>query len=613
MGIPGFFNLVSKKYNIFISKKLFFLDVFLDFNSIIYIAKNIVYKSLINYIKYKLDLGYDEYNFDLIPNKNILNNIIENEIINDKNRNIIYEIRDEMLYNEITKQCKKIIRTNITINTLHIYMDGVPMCSKLIEQRKRAIIGSLITYGKEIILEEYKTKMDEREYFIKKELEPLIDLDKNLIKPGTEFMIKLSNYLKTENKRILIDIIRINNPNFENFYFSGIDEKGEAEHKIMDILIKKNYKNILVYSPDADLIILLLPLTRDKNIYLIRESIKPEIYYINKLYSDIIKHIKNELNDNKLIDIINKKKFRIIKDICFIYNLFGNDFISKLDNINIYDNNVINILIKKYVILLNKKYNKKRFIINKKGNIIWTKYLQYLKLINEKFTHPQILKLYSNKPLDNNYINQIYSLDNFNYGLYKKNIDSYIWNSSFYNNKQFFDDSKNNIIKDYLLSIFMINILYSKIYYTKNKKKEKEIIFLWYYKHHKSPLLSDIIEYLENNIKKINKILLKHFKSFIKNNKITKIEPIRQLYYTIPLYQDFINITKSDINKYPKLKQHFIYEKYLNTLKWDNKKKLLNITDIIDCNLQRYLEKCVPLFKINNEYINLVFDLKYYF
>jgi hypothetical protein len=204
-------------------------------------------------------------------------------------------------------------------------------------------------------------------------------------------------------------------------------------------------------------------------------------------------------------------------------------------------------------------------------------------------------------------------LDNFNYGLYKKNIDSYIWNSSFYNNKQFFDDSKNNIIKDYLLSIFMINILYSKIYYTKNKKKEKEIIFLWYYKHHKSPLLSDIIEYLENNIKKINKILLKHFKSFIKNNKITKIEPIRQLYYTIPLYQDFINITKSDINKYPKLKQHFIYEKYLNTLKWDNKKKLLNITDIIDCNLQRYLEKCVPLFKINNEYINLVFDLKYYF
>jgi 5'-3' exonuclease len=613
MGIPGFFNLVSKKYNIFISKKLFFLDVFLDFNSIIYIAKNIVYKSLINYIKYKLDLGYDEYNFDLIPNKNILNNIIENEIINDKNRNIIYEIRDEMLYNEITKQCKKIIRTNITINTLHIYMDGVPMCSKLIEQRKRAIIGSLITYGKEIILEEYKTKMDEREYFIKKELEPLIDLDKNLIKPGTEFMIKLSNYLKTENKRILIDIIRINNPNFENFYFSGIDEKGEAEHKIMDILIKKNYKNILVYSPDADLIILLLPLTRDKNIYLIRESIKPEIYYINKLYSDIIKHIKNELNDNKLIDIINKKKFRIIKDICFIYNLFGNDFISKLDNINIYDNNVINILIKKYVILLNKKYNKKRFIINKKGNIIWTKYLQYLKLINEKFTHPQILKLYSNKPLDNNYINQIYSLDNFNYGLYKKNIDSYIWNSSFYNNKQFFDDSKNNIIKDYLLSIFMINILYSKIYYTKNKKKEKEIIFLWYYKHHKSPLLSDIIEYLENNIKKINKILLKHFKSSIKNNKITKIEPIRQLYYTIPLYQDFINITKSDINKYPKLKQHFIYEKYLNTLKWDNKKKLLNITDIIDCNLQRYLEKCVPLFKINNEYINLVFDLKYYF
>jgi len=642
MGIPGFFNLVSNKYNLSISKKLPFIDVFLDFNSLIYNSKFYVFNLLYNYFKFKLNIDFNDFDLDIITDSrldSIIQKIKNNILLDSDDKNIIIDIRDDMIYKHITEQCKTIIRTNITVASFHIFMDGVPTCSKIIEQRKRAIVGSLMTHAKDKILTKFKDEISEIKFYIEKEIEPLINLDRNLIKPGTEFMKLLGKYLEKENKNIIIDLCKINNkvqnertfgPSlrsspllkdfqekslikgkvqnertfgraFNGYTFSGVDKEGEAEHKILDVLIKENYKNILVYSPDADMIILLLPLTRDKNIYLIRDIKKPDIYDIKKLYKDIINHIKKYLKEKQI------KKSRVIKDICFIYNLFGNDFIPKLDNINIYDNKVIDHLLKKYVLL----YEKSGCIINKKGNINWKNYLQYLKYINNIFENPKIITPYNNKKLENNYENQIYSLDNFNRGLYRKNNDKYIWNLSFYDNKQFFDTSKNNIIKDYIVSIFMINILYSKIYYKINKF-ESRLTYIWFYIHHKSPLLTDIIEYLENNIKDIRKKIRKHFKKFSLNHNISGITPIQQLYYTIPVYEDFIQLVPNEHSVLPKLKQHYIYDEYLKTLKWDEKTKLLNISDIIDCNLQRYIEKCVPLYKKDNKYINLVFDIKYY-
>lgn len=612
MGIPGFFNLVSKKYNILETKKNIYLDVFIDFNSLIYSAKNVIYICLLNYIRSKINLSFDEkIEFEIITNKLKLDKIISNfdfkKSLNRDDKEELLNIRDEMLFNNITELVKNIL-SKIIPNSLHIYMDGVPNCSKIIEQRKRTLIGKLISEGRKIILEEYKNKITEQEYFLDKIIQPIINLDRNLIKPGTDFMKRLGIFLETIHKKDIIKFIKLKNPDFSDFNISNVDEKGEAEHKILEILIKQNYKNILVFSPDADLIILLLPLTKDKYIYLIRDSIKPDLFYINKLYLDLIEHITNGLTNKNLIDTINKKKSRIIKDICFIYNIFGNDFVPKLDNINIYDKKVIDNIIKTYITFLENNYteDKKIFIITKKGDINWSNYLKYIYKLNKIFPYPIITSLYKTKQLKiDNYYNQIYSLDNYNLGIYKKNPDKYIWKNNFYDNKQFFDNTKDDIIKDYLLSIFMINILYSKIYYSINDF-EKKITFLWYYIHHKSPLLFDIHEYLKKNITNIDNILQNHFKTFSKKFTFTDILSIQQLYYTIPLYEDFIKITKSNL---PKLPEHELFDEYLKLLKWDNEKKMLNINDIIDCNMQRYLEKCVPSFKIKNVFVNLVFNL----
>ena len=93
---------------------------------------------------------------------------------------------------------------------------------------------------------------------------------------------------------------------------------------------------------------------------------------------------------------------------------------------------------------------------------------------------------------------------------------------------------------------------------------------------------------------------------------IVIIQPMQQLYYTLPLYDNFIKITGADKTIFPKLKEHEIFEEFLNQLHWDNNKKLLNISELVDCHLQRYINKCIPLLKSkhDNKYINLIFDIK---
>ena len=79
-------------------------------------------------------------------------------------------------------------------------------------------------------------------------------------------------------------------------YYNRYDEfliNGEAEHKIMDDIINGNFSNdILVYSPDADMIVLLLPLTLSKQIYLVRDSVDKTVYSLDKLKQDITDHFK---------------------------------------------------------------------------------------------------------------------------------------------------------------------------------------------------------------------------------------------------------------------------------------------------------------------------------
>jgi hypothetical protein len=380
----------------------------------------------------------------------------------------------------------------------------------------------------------------------------------------------------------------------------------------MDKLLSNSYSNILVYSPDADMIILLLPLT-DINIFLVRDSVDGLVYSLSKLKDDIYSNINKLKNFNLELNIS-----RLILDIAFIYNIFGNDFLPKLDNVNIYDKTTITLVLKQYVKYLE---NVKDYLIDDKNDINWNNYTKFLLILNNLFTHPKLEKLYkkNNNLNKDKFIDQLYSLQNFNRGFYNKNEDKYIWNKNFYNNTQFFDDeNKDNIIKDYLIGIIMVVLLYSKIYKNDLSEEEKRIVKLWYYQHHKAPLIIDIYNYLkkfiiknEFNNKEFKKEIREHIINFLKKIGIVDITPVKQLYYVIPIYDDFLKLTNADEKLFPKLEEHNIYEEYISQLYWDKEKSLLNIKELVDCNTQRYIDKCVPLLKskINDKYINLIFDI----
>lgn len=623
MGIPGFFITMSKNFNISITKQLLYLDIFIDFNSLIYKANVIITNILFNYIKSKLNLEYDtKVDFDKIKHKSVLDRVCLNfkDNISESDANQIIEIRDNMIFETILDLVKNIYSQLSSINSINIYLDGVPFIGKMIEQRKRALLSGLIIRGKELLVK--NLKVEPLTKFLHVTIEPLLSLDKTLIKPGTSFMIKLDLWLKNDFKT---EIIKHSGIDANKWIYSGFDIHGEAEHKIMDEIINKSYKNIIVYSPDADLLVLLLPLTDNREIYVERDDNK--ICSINKLKDDIIEYIiKLKSQSSNIEDIINKNKSRLVYDISFIYNIFGNDFLPRLENINIFDKTTINRMFKQYMKYLEQINQENKtdniFIINSDNNLNWYNYTQFLFILNKEFTNPNPEKLYkqnNNLLKRDKFADQLFSLNNFNKGFYSKKEDKYIWTKDFYLNSQFFDDSLDEIIKDYFIGIIMIDLLYSKIYQGSLSVEEKQIVQLWYYPHHKAPLIIDLNNYLnkyitnkEFNTDKFKRDIREHLIKFLKDFKIKELTPTKQLYYITPNYEIFIKLTSADKKLYPKLKEHEIYEEFINQLVWDENTKTLNIVDLIDCNGQRYIDRCVPLLKskLDDKYINLMFDIK---
>jgi 5'-3' exonuclease len=629
MGIPGFFNSISKNYKIGISsaQKIINPNIYIDFNSLIYTAKYIVQDLLLNYVKSILKLEYKtDLDFSLIPSS--LKDALSKESLNTdaiEDRDALHlltslrEMRDQMIFTTIGTLLSNILIQTVDPKVL-LYIDGVPFIGKMIEQRKRALLSGLIVRGKEIIIEH--TKPDKTTLYISNIIEPLITLDKNVIKPGTFFMNKLLTWLRSK---------------YPDWYMDDFTINGEAEHKIINDIIKNKpskrlrealplcpINDILVYSPDADMIILLLPLILSNKIYLVRDSIDKTVYSLDKLKEDIIEHLISLIkNESKLKKSVKEYKQRLIYDICFIYNIFGNDFLPKLDNVNIYEKTTLTRILMQYSKYLHSEIAKFNFtdifLITETNNVNWYGYTKFLELLNKEFTNPKIEKsfIYTsiNKLDSSKYSDQMYSLNNFGKGVYNKNEDKYIWNKDFYSLNTFFETSDiNSINLDYCIGIIMVDLLYSKKYIKELSVEEKQVLEIWYYPHHKAPLIQDIFKWLQQFISK-DKFDIDKFKIQIKSHLSTRLahypklfipDYIYQLYYITPNYDEFIKLTNADKSKYPKLKYHELYEQFVSQLKWSDNK--LNLSDLLDCNLQRFIDKCIPLLKINNHNINLVFE-----
>lgn len=144
-----------------------------------------------------------------------------------------------------------------------------------------------------------------------------------MISPGTPFMTKLSTALwNAINKKMFMD-------GKISVILSDTTRPGEGEHKILPFIraLKNKGESVVIYSPDADLIVLTLPHPGD--IYIIRPKDKnseeemkqyPENDYI---YLSINKYREAFLDRHHFQDV---DPIRFSRDLMFITFFGGNDF-----------------------------------------------------------------------------------------------------------------------------------------------------------------------------------------------------------------------------------------------------------------------------------------------
>ncbi|QKF94188.1 5'-3' exoribonuclease [Fadolivirus algeromassiliense] len=369
MGIERFFSSIEQNnitnlddnFTHKLEKKLDTDILLIDFNSIVHITSSAIIGDL-NYILYQ------------IINKSYKNNQkviqlfktykIKLNIDDDLNYEDYLELLNTESLNEIILNKVKDFLINILINfveskklkCLYIAVDGVPHKSKMLEQKKRRYMGTIINDLKSKIFNKYENELmdNKNRYLFEKNK---ISWSKIYISPGTPFMEMLNKLLSGSfNKEV-----KLLCPRLKDYIFSGSDEFGEGEKKIIDYAYMNNhYNNVTVYSPDSDMTLLCLILSNKvPNIKILRHNQQEnnyDIIDIDKLKHNIFNYIINSIKIDYKQDTVKLDIISVISDIVFILTIFGNDFLPKIESFNVkYDFDKI---IDKYIkMLVENKYS----------------------------------------------------------------------------------------------------------------------------------------------------------------------------------------------------------------------------------------------------------------
>jgi len=353
MGVLEFFgtllknNVTSSSIKLDFREKMNIDHFFLDFNSIIYGSKAKILSEVNNFMISVIKAMYEKKSINI----NIFNELfkkhemqhVQIDIKPDTDPMKVIEMfhnhfddkrLDKMVIVATINTVFHLIRTycnNKTIKTLMLALDGTPSKGKMVEQKQRRYLGAITEEYKKKILGKYKNHLLEQKnfiYLIKKY--PIEWATK--MSPGTEFMDKLSGYLRSEKIQTKFKL----NRSQMKIVLSDIHEIGEGEKKIVNYINKYHHKTketVVIYSPDADVILLsmILPIN---NIYYLRHNQQTSFYDlidIKLLKENIAYYINNHPDFSKeTFDI-----HRINYDIVCISTLFGNDFVPKIESLNV--------------------------------------------------------------------------------------------------------------------------------------------------------------------------------------------------------------------------------------------------------------------------------------
>ena len=326
----------------------------LDFNSIIHVASQKIIADVNGFMQAVLrnlyqtrslhtaDLNELFTKYKMRDIQKTLNNDSDPvEIINLFQDHFTDKFMDRLVITLVINTLLSIIRTyckSESIKTLLIAIDGVPSKGKMVEQKQRRYLGAITEEYKRRILIDYKEYLQNQQDYTYMSTKNSIKWSRNKITPGTAFMNKLVVYLRSDN---IQDLLKTNRPNM-NIIISDMYEVGEGEKKIVNYINKflPNTKDsVMVYSPDADVILLCMLLPVEK-LYMLRHNDVVSRGAGRNVYDLIdIKSLKNNIsyyiNNNPESSKENFSIDNINYDMVCISTLFGNDFVPKIETLNV--------------------------------------------------------------------------------------------------------------------------------------------------------------------------------------------------------------------------------------------------------------------------------------
>ena len=428
----------------------------------------------------------------------------------------------EFIEDQIIKSCLDYTRYIMNVVKpmyLYIMIDGVAPRAKMNQQRERR----------------YKS------HFFK-ELTPqapnapqIQEWNSNKITPGTDFMSRLTRSLEKFKHDVLVDCRGF----LTDVVISDSDVPGEGEHKMIKIIsdLRNTRGKVCIYGLDADLIMLSLMNCDNTDLVLIRDntfnnklSEENRVYTyldINRLRTYICKDVRSNFTGH-LSGLSDKN---LVYDYIFLCFLLGNDFLEHIPSLLI-KRGGINVLVKHYSTILNTRKYTSLIHLNQltNGNLSESINLDMLKDLfyhlakNETGFFKMIQTKQSNT--GGNSFNSIYrdtydmdkiNMCDSNVFIYK---DDYIrYDQPGYKERyyRFYGITDvHGCCDNYITGLYWI-----LGYYQGHIHND----WSWYYEHHAVPFVSDISEYLTNNL---NKIYTKNIQTSL------PVTPQEQLFMVLP-------------------------------------------------------------------------------
>lgn len=236
----------------------------------------------------------------------------------DKYGSLAYEQKAAKAYELFFDQIKEIVKMVRPTDTLYISNDGPAPLAKQAQQRQRRFTAS-----------SHRQK-DE--------------FDSNSLTPGTLFMFELTKYL---NYAIRKEMQHNSIWKGIKVIFSGCNEPGEGEHKLLDYIRalpeeERLNKSHCIVGPDGDLIMLALS-AHVPNIYILREDME----MVNTYHLVDMGAVRKELP--KVLSLTGSRTLDdLANDFVIAGFLVGNDFLPKIQMF-MYLEDGLELMIKEYL------------------------------------------------------------------------------------------------------------------------------------------------------------------------------------------------------------------------------------------------------------------------